>query len=86
MKNARKIERIKIGVVCASLICGTALFGGNNSAVAVSKESFIDTRNVYTGAYVAEFVETRDSTNVASSFFTETIDTATPIFTLLIVR
>ena len=81
-----KSKKIKIGVVCASLICRMALFGGNNSAVAVSEESFIDTRNVYTGAYIAEFVETRDSTSVASSFFTETIDTATPIFTLLIVR
>ena len=57
------------------------------SAIAYSKGvDFIDTRISISGTKKAEFVETRDYTTGASSLFVETIDTATPIFTLIIIR
>jgi hypothetical protein len=57
------------------------------SAIAYSKGvDFIDTRTSISCSKKAEFVETRDYTTGASSLFVETIDTATPIFTLIIIR
>lgn len=87
MKNAIKVRKRRRFVCCVVLALCMAVCGGEGSAIAVSTgTSFIDTRDVYSASVTAEFVETRDGTSVASSAFTETIDTATPICTLIFIR
>lgn len=71
----------------ALLLCAIGGAFADVSAIAYSKGvDFIDTRISISGTKKAEFVETRDYTTGASSLFVETIDTATPIFTLIIIR
>ena len=84
----KKLYTSFIGKFIFLFVLSTILDGfAASSAIAYSKGvDFIDTRTSISCSKKAEFVETRDYTIGASSLFVETIDTATPIFTLIIIR
>ena len=86
MKN-KAFEKIKYLFLSSLFIFSLLDAYAASSAISIAKGAdFIDTRTIFGGSTKAAFVETRDYTTSASSLFVETIDTATPIFTLIIVR